>query len=150
MSVIPGVSEPWLQAHPNDPVEPQFPYWYGRRYCATLHDTTILNSARDRHMSPRHPQQWHIPFLRCHGLCLNLNELQTCRTGDTVCIFLYMLAYVECRPLGTPECILIDAPNQGNLLLKTLALVGERWTTSRCNHLVLSLGRCKTVTNLIL
>ena len=47
--------------------------------------------------------------------------------SPTVCIFLYiMLAYVECRPLSTPECIPIDAPNQGNHLLKTLGLVGER------------------------
>ena len=29
-------------------------------------------------------------------------------------------------PLGTPKGVLIDAPNQGNLLLETLALVGER------------------------
>ena len=43
-----------------------------------------------------------------------------------VCIFLNMLAYVESRPLITPECIPIDAPNRGNHLLKTLALVGER------------------------
>ena len=57
---------------------------------------------------------------------LNLNELQTCRTGDTVCIFLYMLAYVESRPLSTTECIPIDAPNQSNHLLKMLAFVGER------------------------
>ena len=45
---------------------------------------------------------------------------------DTVCIFLNMLAYVEIRPLGTPEGVLFDAPNQGNLFPKTLALVGER------------------------
>ena len=75
---------------------------------------------------PRHPQQWRIPFLRYYGLCLNFNELQTCRTGDTVCIFLNMLAYVESRPLMTSECIPIDALNRGNHLLKTLALVGER------------------------
>ena len=113
-SVVAGVSEPWLQAHPNDPVESQFPYWCGRRYCAALHNTTILNSARER-MSPRHPQQRLIPFLRCYDLCLNLNELQTCRTGDTVCIFLYMMAYyVECTPLDTLECILIDEPRQSS------------------------------------
>ena len=41
-----GVACTWLQADPNDPVEPQFPYWYGSRYCAAFHDTVILNSAR--------------------------------------------------------------------------------------------------------
>ena len=40
--------------------------------------------------------------------------------------FLYMLAYVEIRPLGTPEGGLFDAPIQGNLLPETLALVRER------------------------
>ena len=30
-----------------------------------------------------------------------------------------------CGISATPEWVLIDAPNQGNLLLKTLALVGE-------------------------
>ena len=52
VSVVAGVSEPWLQAHANGPVEPQFPYWYWRRYCTALHDATILSSARERHMSP--------------------------------------------------------------------------------------------------
>ena len=31
-----GVACTWLQA---DPVEPQFLYWYRRRYCAASHDT---------------------------------------------------------------------------------------------------------------
>ena len=38
-------------------------------------------------------------FLEMLPLCLNLNEPQTC----LVCIFLYMLVYVEIRPLGTPK-----------------------------------------------
>ena len=49
-----GVACTWLQA---DPVEPQFPYWYRRRYRAAFHDTAILNSARERHMPPTYPQQ---------------------------------------------------------------------------------------------
>ena len=36
-------------------------------------------------------------------LCVNLNESKICRTGDNVYIFLYMLAYVGIRPLGTPK-----------------------------------------------
>ena len=53
-AVLVGVACTWLQA---DPVEPQFPYWYRRRYCATSHDTAILNSAHECHMPPTHPQQ---------------------------------------------------------------------------------------------
>ena len=48
-----GVVCTWLQA---DPVEPQLPYGYGRRYCAAFHDTALLNSARERHMPPTHLQ----------------------------------------------------------------------------------------------
>ena len=55
--VAAGVACTWLQADPNDPVEPQFPYWYGSRYCAAFHDTAILNSARERNVSPKHPQK---------------------------------------------------------------------------------------------
>ena len=51
-----GLMCTWLQADPNDPVEPQFPYRYRRRYCAAFHGTAILNSARERHMPPTHPQ----------------------------------------------------------------------------------------------
>ena len=36
-------------------------------------------------------------------LCLNLNESKICRTGNTVYIFLYMLADVGIRPLNTPK-----------------------------------------------
>ena len=42
-------------------------------------------------------------ILEVSPLCLNLNESKICRTGDTVYIFLYMLAYVGIRPFGTPK-----------------------------------------------
>ena len=74
-------------------------------------------------------------FLESVPLWLNLNEPQTCRTEDTVCIFLYMLAYAKIRPLGIPEGVLFVAPNQGNFLQKTLALVGGRQNTSGRNYL---------------
>ena len=44
----------WHQA---DPVEPQFPYWYRKRYCAAFYKYAIMNSTRERHMFPTHPQQ---------------------------------------------------------------------------------------------
>ena len=41
-----------------DPVEVQFPYRYRSWYCAAFHDdTAILNSAREGHIAPTHPQQ---------------------------------------------------------------------------------------------
>ena len=53
MSVVAGVSEPWLQAHPNDPVEPQFPLLAREKL---LRRITRYHHPEQRSRSPRIPQ----------------------------------------------------------------------------------------------
>ena len=59
-------------------------------------------------------------------LCLNLNESKICRTGDTIYIFLYMLAYVRIRPLGTPKGSSSTRQTRAILSRKRLQPVQER------------------------
>ena len=68
-------------------------------------------------------------------LCLKLNESKICCTGDTAYIFLYKLAYVGIRPLGTPKASSSTRQTRAIFSRKRLRPVWARQITSRCSHL---------------
>ena len=83
-------------------------------------------------------------------LCLNLNEPQICRTRDSVYIFLYIKAYVEIRPLGTPKGSSSTHQSRAIFSRLTLAPVGDRYITVRCSHSASIFLRVKTLRKRIL
>ena len=71
-----------------------------------LRRTPRYHNPKQRSRAPHAPHAFTTVtyrILKVLPLCLNLNESKICRTGDTVYIFLYTLAYVGIRPLGTPK-----------------------------------------------